>query len=56
MNIIKIFFKKPLKRPKYIDDGYDWEEGFLDEKEEQLYNGVLELWPIGKVTLEEKKL
>jgi hypothetical protein len=25
---------KPLERPKYVDDGYDWEDGLSNEKEE----------------------
>ncbi len=39
---------------KYFDDGYDWEEGLLNEKEEQLYNVVLKLWHVGEVA--QKKL
>ncbi len=44
---------KPLEKPKYVDDGYNWEEGLSNEEEEQLYNAVPELWPLGKVALKK---
>jgi hypothetical protein len=25
---------RPLERPKYVKDGYDWEEGLLEEENE----------------------
>jgi len=53
MNTLKNISLKPSKRLKYVDDGYDWEKGLSNEKEEQLYNVVLKLWPIGKVALKE---
>ncbi len=28
----------PSERPKYVDDGYDWEKGLSNEEEEQLSN------------------
>jgi hypothetical protein len=34
MSTIKKIPLKPSKRPKYVDDGYDWEEGLLNEEEE----------------------
>jgi hypothetical protein len=49
MCTIKKIVWKPSKRPKYLDDGYDCEEGLLDEEKEQLHNAMLELWPIGEV-------
>jgi hypothetical protein len=33
MSIILKIALKSLERPKYVDDGYDWEEGLLDEEE-----------------------
>ncbi len=53
VSTIKKIPLKPLEKPKYVNDGYDWEEGLLNEKEEQLYNAVLELWLIGEVTPKE---
>jgi hypothetical protein len=44
---------KPSKRLKYVDDGYNWEKGLWNEKEEQLYNAVPKLWPIREVAPEE---
>jgi hypothetical protein len=52
MNTIKKIAYSPSERPKYVD-GYDWEEGLSDEKEEHLYNATFELWPIGEVALEK---
>jgi hypothetical protein len=43
MSTIKKIVLKPSKRPKYVDDGYDWEEGLSDEEKDQLYNVVPEL-------------
>jgi hypothetical protein len=51
MNTIKKFALKPLEIPKYVDDGYDWEEGLSDEEEEQLHNVMPELWHVGEVAL-----
>jgi predicted transport protein len=45
----------PSQRPCYIDDIYDWEGGLMDGDEECLYHVVLELWPVGEVSLEELK-
>jgi hypothetical protein len=53
VNTFKNIPLKPSKKLKYVDDGYDWEEGLLIEKEEQLYNMVPKLWPIGEVALKE---
>ncbi len=50
--IMKITLK-PSERPKYVDDGYDWEEGKSNEKENQLYNAMPKLWHVGEVALEE---
>jgi len=33
MSTIKKILLKPSKRPKYVDDGYDWEEGLSNEEE-----------------------
>jgi hypothetical protein len=33
MSTIKKIPLKPSKRPKYVDDGYDWEEGLSNEEE-----------------------
>jgi len=41
----------PLK--PYVDDGYDWEEGLLNEEKEQLYNVVPKLWPIREMAPKE---
>ncbi len=41
--------QQPIERPKYVDDGYDWEEGLLNKKEEELYNVVPKLWHVGEV-------
>jgi hypothetical protein len=53
MNIIEKIPLKPSKRPKYVDDGYDWEEGLSNEEKEQLYNAVPKLWPIGEMAPKE---
>ncbi len=53
MSTIKKFFLKPLERPKYVDNGYDWEEGLSDEEEQQLYNAIHELWHVGEVAPKE---
>jgi hypothetical protein len=53
MNTFKYIPLKPSKRLNYIDDGYDLEEGLLNEKEEQLYNVVPKLWHVRKVALKE---
>jgi hypothetical protein len=34
MSVIKKIPLKPSKRPKYVNDGYDWEEGLSNEEEE----------------------
>jgi hypothetical protein len=34
MSTIKKIPLKPSKRLKYVDDGYDWEEGLSNEEEE----------------------
>jgi hypothetical protein len=34
VSTIKKIPLKPLERPKYVDDGYDWEEGLLNDEEE----------------------
>ncbi len=52
MSIIEKIPLKPSKRPKYVD-GYDWEEGLLNEEKEQLYNAVPKLWPVGKMAPKE---
>ncbi len=48
MSIIKKFALKPLERPKYVNDSYDWQEGLSDEEEKQLHNalncGMQEKW------------
>jgi hypothetical protein len=49
MNTILKIVLKPSERPKYVDDGYDW-EGLLNGEEKQLYN---KLWHVGEVALEE---
>jgi hypothetical protein len=33
VSIIKKIALKPLERQKYVDDGYDWEEGLSNEEE-----------------------
>jgi hypothetical protein len=33
VSTIKNIPLKPSKRPKYVDDGYDWEEGLSREEE-----------------------
>jgi hypothetical protein len=53
---VNTILKNPLKlskRLKYVDDGYDWEEGLLNEEEEQLYNAVPKLWHVGEVAPKE---
>jgi hypothetical protein len=40
MSIIKKFALKPLERPKYVNDSYDWQEGLSDEEEKQLHNAL----------------
>ncbi len=53
MSIIFEIPLKPLERPKYVNDGYDWEEGLSYEEEEHLYNAVPKLWFVGKVAPKE---
>ncbi len=53
MSIIKKIPLKLLKRPKYVNDGYDWEEGLSNEEEEQLYNVMPKLWHVGEVAPKE---
>jgi hypothetical protein len=45
----------PSQRPCNIDDTYDWETWLTDGDEERLYHVILELWPIGEISLEELK-
>jgi hypothetical protein len=44
INCVKL---SPTQQPKPLDDGYDWEDGLIDQNEEKLYEVVFNLWPIG---------
>jgi hypothetical protein len=34
-----------------LDNEFNWEEGFFEQEEEELYKVVQKIWPIGKVAL-----
>jgi hypothetical protein len=36
-----------------LDNEFNWEERFSEQKEDQLYKAVPKLWPIGEVILEK---
>jgi hypothetical protein len=43
------------KKPCNLDDSYDWEHGLTNKNEKCHYQTILDLWPIGKVSLNELK-
>lgn len=43
LNTIKRVNIKSSQRPKYLDNEFDWDEGFSEQEEEEMYKEVLEL-------------
>lgn len=43
LNSIKRVNIKSSQRPKYLDNEFDWDEGFSEQEEEEMYKEVLEL-------------
>ncbi len=49
LNTIKRVNIKSSQLPKILDNEFDQEEGFFEQKQEKLYITIPKLWPIKKV-------